>query len=142
MYRHLKISILSLLLLFSIYAQNDSISQLPENEKGVALIIPVEGTVDAGMAAFISRAVENSKTYKNPVIILEIDTYGGEVDAAFQIVDTLINTKDTIISYVKTKAISAGALIALAGNKLVMKKGTTIGDVAPLTYSEGESPPC
>jgi membrane-bound serine protease (ClpP class) len=65
-----------------------------------------------------------------------MDTYGGEVDAAFNIVDTLINTgeKETI-AYVKTKAISAGALIALSCDKMVMKKSTTIGDVAPLMMS-------
>jgi membrane-bound serine protease (ClpP class) len=44
-------------------------------------------------------------------------------------------TKGTTIAYVKTKAISAGALIALSCRKLVMKKGTTIGDCAPLLYT-------
>lgn len=103
-------------------------------QKPVIVVIPVSGTVDRAMAAFISRALKSTQQYQNRVVVLEIDTYGGQVDAAFQIVDTLLHTKDTIISYVKTKAISAGALIALAGKKLIMKDGTTIGDVAPLTY--------
>ena len=92
------------------------------------------------MTAFIKRALQSSKEYPDRLIILEIDTYGGQVDAAFQIVDTLLNFPDTIISYVKTKAISAGALVALAGKKLIMKHGTTIGDVAPLTYSKDGRP--
>lgn len=105
-----------------------------QNNRSV-VVIPVSGTVDPAMAAFITRGLKESKNYPGRVIILEIDTYGGQVDAAFQIVDTLLNATDTIISYVKTKAISAGALIALSGKKLIMKHGTTIGDVAPLTYS-------
>ncbi len=106
-----------------------------ENINHTIVVIPVSGTVDPAMAAFITRALHSSKEYPKRLIILEIDTYGGQVDAAFQIVDTLLNSSDTIYSYVKTKAISAGALIALAGKKLIMKHGTTIGDVAPLTYS-------
>lgn len=126
---------LSILLTFLIcVAASDSGSN--EVKKPTIVVIPVSGTVDPAMAAFINRSLKASKQYPERKVILEIDTYGGQVDAAFQIVDSLLNYSDTIISYVKTKAISAGALIALAGKKLVMKHGTTIGDVAPLTYSD------
>lgn len=126
---------LSILLTFLIcVAASDSGSN--EVKKPTIVVIPVSGTVDPAMAAFINRSLKASKQYPERKVILEIDTYGGQVDAAFQIVDSLLNCSDTIISYVKTKAISAGALIALAGKKLVMKHGTTIGDVAPLTYSD------
>ncbi|HEX3019380.1 MAG TPA: NfeD family protein [Chitinispirillaceae bacterium] len=114
----------------------DSSSGTAFKNNPTIVVIPVSGTVDPSMAAFMSRALQSSREYPKRLIILEIDTYGGQVDAAFQIVDTLMNSSDTIYSYVKTKAISAGALIALAGKKLIMKNGTTIGDVAPLTYSE------
>ena len=58
------------------------------------------------------------------------------VDAAFQIVDTLLRApKGKTIAFVKNKAISAGALIALACSELAMREATTIGDCAPITYS-------
>jgi len=89
------------------------------------------------MAARINRSLRESKQYgDSAIIVLEMDTYGGEVDAAFQIVDTMVNVKNRTIAYVKTKAISAGALIALSCNELVMKHNTTIGDVAPLMLSQ------
>ena len=97
-----------------------------------AVIIPVEGTVDHGMAAFISRGLEYAGQYDNPLVILEINTFGGQVDAAFNIVDTIVACKLPTIAFVKSKAISAGALIALSANQLVMSENTTIGDVAPL----------
>ena len=127
-------SLLSILFFstFSFASSNSTAGTVPEP---VIIVIPMEGTVDASMASFLSRALRDSRQYPDRVIVLEMDTFGGQVDAAFQIVDTLLNTKAPIISYVKTKAISAGALIALAGNKLTMKNGTTIGDVAPLTMS-------
>lgn len=125
-----------MLISFAIYiAASDSVSAVQSNTPTI-VVIPVSGTVDPAMAAFVNRALQSSKEYPDRLIILEIDTYGGQVDAAFQIVDTLLNFQDTVFSYVKTKAISAGALVALAGKKLIMKHGTTIGDVAPLTYSK------
>jgi membrane-bound serine protease (ClpP class) len=126
------ISTLLVLLFFitqNIHAANDSTSS------PAVIVIPIKGTVDQGMTAFVARALHDaSKQHTNRVIILEIDTYGGQVDAAFQIVDTMLNVKVPTIAYVKTKAISAGALIALSCSKLYMKNNTTIGDVAPLTY--------
>jgi membrane-bound serine protease (ClpP class) len=97
------------------------------------IVIAVEGDVDPALAAFIARALRESREYADPLIILEMDTFGGRSDAAYTIVDSLLNvTHGQTIAYVKTKAISAGALIALSCRKLVMKQGTTIGDCAPL----------
>ena len=99
-------------------------------------IIPLSGTVDPGMAAFTKRALKDQSDDPNALFIIELDTFGGRVDSALQIVDLLISVpKGKTIAFVKTKAISAGALIALACSRLVMKKNTTIGDCAPITYS-------
>jgi membrane-bound serine protease (ClpP class) len=100
-------------------------------------IIPVSGTVDPGMAAYLERVLSQENDQGEDVMyILEIDTFGGRVDAALNIVDTLLDVPPgKTIAYVSGKAISAGALIALASSQLVMKHHTTIGDCAPITYS-------
>ncbi len=99
-------------------------------------IIPVSGKVDPAMAAFVKRAVSKVNKENTKTIIFEIDSFGGRVDSALEIVDTILSiNKNRSVSYVKTKAISAGALIALSSGRLFMKKGTTIGDCAPITYS-------
>ncbi|MEE8540576.1 MAG: NfeD family protein [Desulfobacterales bacterium] len=100
-------------------------------------VIPVSGTVDPGMAAFIKRALETPTDEADSLFVFEIDTFGGRVDSALQIVDTLLSVPEgKTIAFVKNKAISAGALIALASSQLVMRKNTTIGDCAPITYSQ------
>lgn len=100
-------------------------------------VIPVQGEVEPALAAFIERVSRQVEQEPDAILVLEIDTFGGRVDAALHIVETLINLKAThTISYVKTKAISVGALIALACNDLAMRPSTTIGDCAPITYSE------
>jgi membrane-bound serine protease (ClpP class) len=103
-------------------------------------VIPIHGEVDPGMAAFVERAFQKAAAIasdgRKPVVILEIDTFGGRVDAALDIVDTVTMAKNvTTVAWVKTRAISAGALIALACQRLVMAPGTTFGDCAPITYS-------
>lgn len=123
--------ILQLLTGSGVYASVDS-STTP-----AVIVIPIKGNVDQGMSAFIARSLRDAeKEYPDHIVILEIDTYGGQVDAAFQIVDTMLNVKVPTIAYVKTKAISAGTLIALSCSNLYMKNNTTIGDVAPLTYDK------
>lgn len=100
-------------------------------------VIPVSGNVEPGMAAFLKRAFRDISDDTESLVVIEMDTFGGRVDSALDMVDTLLNvSKSKTIAFVANKAISAGALIALACNELVMKKNTTIGDCAPITYSE------
>ena len=126
------ILLLSFFLSFSTL-ESESIAQDSPSE---IYVVPVTGTVNPGMAAFIKRSLEAPSIDPGSLFILELDTFGGRVDSALQIVDTLLSVpKARTIAYVKNNAISAGALIALAGNKIVMRKNTTIGDCAPITYS-------
>jgi membrane-bound serine protease (ClpP class) len=99
-------------------------------------VVPVTGEVEPAMAAFIKRATRDAARVPGSLIVLELDTLGGRVDAALTIVDTMVNlAPHRTIAFVKTKALSAGALIALSCNDLVMRPSTTIGDCAPITYS-------
>ena len=74
------------------------------------------------------------------LMVFKLDSFGGRVDAALDIVETLSDIPHgQSISFVEKRAISAGALIALAGNVLVMKHNTLIGDCAPIIQtSEGQ----
>jgi len=100
-------------------------------------IIPVSGTVEPGMAAYIKRALEEIKNETEAVFVFKMDTFGGRVDAALDIVDTISNVpKGKTIAFVEKRAISAGALIALSSNLLFMKENTIIGDCAPIINTQ------
>jgi membrane-bound serine protease (ClpP class) len=89
------------------------------------------------MAAFLKRALRDIPDTPDTLIVAEMNTFGGRVDSALEMVESLISIKQArTIAFVSDKAISAGALIALACNQLVMKQHTTIGDCAPITYSK------
>lgn len=104
-------------------------------EKRNIYVIPISGDIDPGMAAYLNRALTDITDEKG-LYIIELDTNGGRVDSALQMVDDLVNIpKNQTIAFVSKKAYSAGALIALSCNKLAMKHHTAIGDCAPITYS-------
>lgn len=113
-----------------------TIAAEPQSVK--ASIVPVFGMIDQGLKVFIKRATGEAEASGAGIILYEIDTYGGELEAAFEISDIIAGVPDSVltVAYVKTKAISAGALISLSCNQLVMKENTTIGDCAPIVQSQ------
>ena len=90
------------------------------------VIVPVEGTIDGGLAAFIERVVSNVKPGTDG-IIFHINTPGGRIDSAVDIKDTILNAKMPTIAFVDKSAISAGAVISLACDSIYMTTGSSIG---------------
>ncbi|MDR2732567.1 MAG: ATP-dependent Clp protease proteolytic subunit [Fibromonadaceae bacterium] len=102
--------------------------------------ITLEGDVDPGMKDYASRAIAEAVAKKPDLIVFEVNTFGGRLDAAFEIVDTITALKIPTVALVQKKAISAGALIALSSDKLYMLPNTTIGDCAPIVQSSDGQP--
>lgn len=112
-------------------------AQLAEENGRTVYVIPISGTVEPGMAAYVKRALEDIKDDKEAIFLFKMDTFGGRVDAALEIVDTISNIpKGKTVAYVEKRAISAGALIALSSNLLFMKDNTLIGDCAPIIATQ------
>jgi len=107
-------------------------SSLYAQDKKLIYIIPVKGTIDLGLSAFITRAVNQAKNEQAAAIILKIDTFGGRVDAADEIVNSLAEVSDIpTYAYIEHSAWSAGALVALACKEIIMNKGSSIGSAEP-----------
>lgn len=99
-------------------------------------VIPVESTIDPGLASFIARSYQEAENLAVDLVLLEVDTPGGRVDAAENIQSTIINSPLPTIALVKGGAISAGAYITLACPKIAMVPGSTIGDAEPRMGNE------
>lgn len=121
--------------LLAIFAAGGVASEKPAFRK--VYVIPISGEIEPGIAAFLKRALREVPDASDTLIVVEMNTFGGRVDSALEMVESLIKVRQArTIAYVRDKAISAGALISLACNQLVMKHHTTIGDCAPITYSK------
>ena len=95
-------------------------------------VAPIEGIIDLGLAPFVQRVLDEAAAAGAAAVVLEINTFGGRVDAAVQIRDALLSAKVPTVAYVNRRAISAGALISLAAQHLVMAPGATIGAATPV----------
>ena len=62
--------------------------------------VPIEGTVDLGMAPFVARIVEEASEVQGAVVLLDIDTFGGRVDAAVLIRDALIDAPVRTVAFI------------------------------------------
>ena len=100
--------------------------------KPIVYVLQIEGVIDLGLAPFVQRVIDEATQTGAAAVILEIDTFGGRVDAAVQIRDALLNTPLRTVGFVNKRAISAGALIGLATQTLAMATGSTIGAAAPV----------
>jgi len=102
--------------------------------------MPIDGTIDLGLAPFLDRALRQAQQDGAAAVVLEINTFGGRVDAAVAMRDALLNSKVRTIAFINQRAISAGALIALATNTIVMVEGGTIGAATPVLAGTGGPP--
>ena len=105
---------------------------LPQDARPVVYVAPIEGVIDLGLAPFVARVLDEAAGAGAAAVILEINTFGGRVDAAVLIRDALLQARVPTVAFVNKRAISAGALIALAAETIAMADGGTIGAAMPV----------
>jgi membrane-bound serine protease (ClpP class) len=108
---------------------------LAQPSGSLVTVINVDNTIDAGMAHWVSREVDQAKTDGARAIVVVLATNGGVVDDANDIRDSLAGSGIETIAFVKERAWSAGALIALACDKIYMAPGSSIGAAEPIPSS-------
>jgi membrane-bound serine protease (ClpP class) len=64
-------------------------SSIAEETKKNIYVIPIQDTIDLGIPAFVNRAISAAEKNSAELIIFDIDTFGGRVDAATQIKDAI-----------------------------------------------------
>jgi membrane-bound serine protease (ClpP class) len=99
---------------------------------GEIIVVPIDGTVDEGMAHVVQRAVAQANADHAAGLVLDVNTPGGLVSSAFEIRDALFDAQVPTLAYVSRRAFSAGALITLAARKIVMAPGSSIGAAEPI----------
>jgi membrane-bound serine protease (ClpP class) len=95
--------------------------------------IVVTGTIELGLAPYVGRGIAEANDAGALAVILDIDTFGGRVDAAEKIVTATIASEIPVYAFVRHNAWSAGALIALAADSIFMTPGSSIGAATPVS---------
>lgn len=129
-----KIFILLITYFFTLFAPF-SIHSNNKNHFHIFHIEPhaIDQMEDDVYAAFLDNSFNKAEKEKSDLILLEINTPGGELHATLKIKDIILSSPIKTICFVNTHAISAGSLIALSCEKIYMAPGGVIGAATPIT---------
>lgn len=130
------------LLVLGLYALLFGAIARGQPDRPIVYVAPIRGEIDNGLAPYVQRAVREAEAAGASALIVPIDTLGGRVDAAIVMRDALLGARIPTIAFIDPRAISAGALVALASEEIVMTTGATIGAAAPMIAgADGQSAP-
>lgn len=104
------------------------------------LTLTADGPVTPAMANYIERGLTRAQDESAQLVILQLNTPGGQVSVMTQIVELIRGSSIPVVVYVTPRgamAASAGTIITLAGHANAMAPETTIGAASPVG-SQGE----
>jgi membrane-bound serine protease (ClpP class) len=88
----------------------------------------------------VKTAIREAEAAQSDILLLHLNTYGGQVDMADSIRTALLNSKMKTVVFIDHNAASAGALIAIACDRIYMQQGGSIG-AASVVNQTGEVMP-
>ena len=109
--------------------------------KGYVVVVPLRGEVSPSLLMFLRRAEKAAEGSGASAMIFEMDTYGGRLDAAADIVNALNRITIPTYTFINSNAGSAGAIIALATQHIYMTPVSAIGAAAPILPTGEDLPP-
>lgn len=112
------------------FAQMPATPSSPER----AAVVELSGEISDVSYSFLRERYASAETQGVTVVILKIDTWGGGVKPALDISRFIKEKASRIrtVAFVHRKAVSAGALIAIACDHIVIESTAMIGDCAPI----------
>jgi membrane-bound serine protease (ClpP class) len=102
---------------------------------GEVRIIELEGPINPGAAAFLTRGLEDAEKSGDELIVIRLDTPGGLVPSMRTMVKGIMNSSVPVVVYVAPKgagAASAGVMITVSAHVAAMAPGTNIGAAHPV----------
>ncbi len=98
-------------------------------------LIKIDGAIGPATASYISRAIDAATAQSDECLVIQLDTPGGLLDSASEIVQKFYTSKVPIVVYVSpapARAGSAGVFITMAADVAVMAPHTRIGAAHPV----------
>jgi len=124
--RYFQLALLSALAMVWMLQATEPETSVDDPDGGV-YVIHVEGLIDNGLYSYIERGLQRARSNNAAGVILQIDTFGGLVDAADNIRKSLLSSELPIVAFIDLNAASAGALISIATDSIYMAPGGSIG---------------
>lgn len=100
---------------------------MPEAFAGLIYEVPIKGDINSARAHLVEEGIRRATEEGASVIVFSIDTFGGLVDSALRIKRAIVNAPVPTIAFIEERAWSAGALIALSAEMIIMAPGSSMG---------------
>ncbi len=104
------------------------------------MVMDIKAEIDPRMLRYVKLAIEHAEKTKADYVIVDMDTYGGVLTDAKDIVDVIMDFEKPIWVFVNSDAASAGALISIACDSIYMSPGASIG-AATVVEGDGKAAP-
>jgi membrane-bound serine protease (ClpP class) len=109
-------------------------------QKTKVMVMEIKDIIDPRMTRYVELALADANDINTDIVIIEMDTYGGILTDAKDIVDKLMSFKKPVWVFINADAASAGALISIACDSIYMAPGASIG-AATVVDGSGEKAP-
>lgn len=116
-------------------------SVLLAQEKPKVMVMEIKSEIDPPMLRYVRLSLEHAEKIKADYVIVDMDTYGGVLTDAKEIVDLIMDFKKPIWVYINSDAASAGALISIACDSIYMSPGASIGAATVVEGTGGQAAP-
>ena len=127
-------------LIFLVYAFLISLPAFCNDSLTVFYRIRLDQDIDPSSQRLVTLGFEKAREAKADYVLLDLDTYGGAVNAADSIRSAILRYEKPVVAFVNMQAASAGALISIACDSIYMKTGSSIG-AATVVNQSGEVMP-
>ena len=109
-------------------------------QKTKVMVMEIKTEIDTRTNRYVGLALDYAKETKADLVVIEMDTYGGVMTDAKEIVDKIMAFEKPVVVYINSDAASAGALISIACDSIYMSPGGSIG-AATVVGGDGEKAP-
>ena len=112
-------------------SKNTKLDEPINSSEKIAFLIPIKDQIGPPIFDILRRGLKDAIKQKADMVILDMDTPGGELGVTLEIMQEIIESFDRfegpIITYINKEAISAGAYIAIATNEIAFAPFAQIG---------------
>jgi len=101
-------------------------------------LLTIDGEIGRGTVSFLRKGLSEARGSGARAVVIELATPGGYLDAAVAARNVILDAEFVTLAYVHREAFSAGALLALACNRIYFDPAGVLGAATPVELGTGQ----
>lgn len=141
--RRILLLLISLTAVCGVIKAEEPKAEEPETGSGgqsTVYVFPIREDIMPSVTRLTHKCLGEAREIGADYIIINMNTYGGLVDAADSVRTMLLNCEIPVYTFINNQAASAGALIAIATDRIYMRPGASIGAATVVDQTGAQMP--